>query len=132
VLGRELGKRRVQRLMEGRWTRTDGPLRWRPPDNQIRIGAQQGRPPSTTQEGDQNSPNDRPHIGMEAGAQDDTFMVFHGGVPYPVDYAPVWTHIAKDGLKAPGVVAVEHFRKAVEESEKAAAQKQQQQQKKNP
>jgi len=101
-------------------------------DNQIRIGAQQGRPPSTTQEGDQNAPNDRPHIGMEAGAQDDTFMVFHGGVPYPVDYAPVWTHIAKDGLKAPGVVAVEHFRKAVQESEKAAAQKQQQQQKKNP
>jgi len=108
-------------------------------DNQIRIGAQQGQPPSTTQEGDasgmgaQNTPNDRPHIGMEAGAQDDTFMVFHGGVPYPADYAPVWRHVAKDGLKAPGVAAVEQFRKAVEESEKAAAQKQQQKpQKKNP
>jgi hypothetical protein len=109
-------------------------------DNQIRIGAQQGRPPSTTQEGDasgmggQNAPNDRPHRGMEVGAQDDTFMEFQGGVPYPVDNAPVWKHIAKDGLKAPGVAAVEQFRKAVEESEKAAAQKQQQQQhqKKNP
>jgi hypothetical protein len=108
-------------------------------DNQIRIGAQQGRPPSTTQEGDasgmggQNAPNDRPHMGMEVGARDDTFMVFLGGVPYPVDNAPVWKHIAKDGLKAPGVAAVEQFRKAVEESEKAAAQRQQQQgQKKNP
>ena len=107
-------------------------------DSQIRIGAQQGRPPSTTQEGDasgiggQNAPNDRPHRGMEVGAQDDTFMVFQGGVPYPVDNAPVWKHIAKDGLKAPGVAAVEQFRKAVEESEKAAAQKQQQPQKKNP
>jgi hypothetical protein len=107
-------------------------------DSQIRIGAQQGQPPSTTQEGDasgiggQNPSNGRPHIGMEAGAQDDTFMVFHGGVPYPVDYAPVWKHIAKDGLKAPGVAAVEQFRKAVEESEKAADQKRQQQQKKNP
>lgn len=113
-------------------------------DNQIRIGAQQGRPPSTTQEGDasgiggQNAPNDRPHIGREVRAQDDTFMVFHGGVPDPVDYPPVWKHIAKDGLKAPGVAAVEQFRKAVEESEKAAAQKQkqkqqqEQQQQKNP
>lgn len=109
-------------------------------DNQIRIGAQQGRPPSTTQEGDasgmggQNAPNDRPHRGMEVGAQDDTFMVFQGGIPYPVDNAPVWKHIAQDGLKGPGVAAVEQFRKAVEESEKAAAQKQQQQQqqKKNP
>jgi hypothetical protein len=111
-------------------------------NNQIRVGAQQGRPPSTTQEGDangmggQNAPNDRPHRGMEVGAQDDTFMVFQGGVPYPVDNAPVWKQIAKDGLKPPGVAAVEQFRKAVEESEKAAAQKQQQQQqqqqKKNP
>jgi hypothetical protein len=109
-------------------------------DNQIRIGAQRGTPPSTTQEQEaggisgQNSPNDRPHRGMEAGAQDDTFMVFQGGAQYPLDNAPVWRHIAKDGLKPPSVSAVEQFRKAVEESEKAAAQKQQQQQKqkKNP
>jgi hypothetical protein len=107
-------------------------------DNQIRIGAQQGRPPSTTQEGDAsgiggpNAPNSRPHQGIEVGAQDDTFMVFQGRVPYPVDNAPVWKRIEKDGLKSPGVSAVEQFRKAVEESEKAAAQKQQQQQKKNP
>jgi hypothetical protein len=70
---------------------------------------------------------------MELGADDDTFKVFQGGVQYPVDNPPAWTYVAKDGLKGPGVAAVEQFRKAVEESEKATAQKQQQQgQKKKP
>jgi hypothetical protein len=61
-------------------------------------------------------------------------MVFQGsGLQYPLDNAPVWRCIAKNGLKSPRVEAVEEFRKAVEESEKAAAQKQQQQgQKKSP
>jgi hypothetical protein len=121
-----------------------GPVDTRPgtvetTDNQIRIGGQQGRPPSTTQAGDvsgiggQSAPNDRAHPGMELGADDDTFKVFQGGVQHPVDNPPVWTYVAKDGLKGPGVAAVEQFRKAVEESEKATAQKQQQQgQKKKP
>jgi hypothetical protein len=101
-------------------------------DNQIRIGAQRGTPPTTTQE-ETNGPNDRSQTRMEVGGENDTFKVFKGGVEYPVDYAPVWNYIAKDGLKPPSVAAVEQFRKAVEESEKAAVQKQQQQQqKKNP
>jgi hypothetical protein len=63
---------------------------------------------------------------MEAGAEDDTFVMFQGGgLQYPLDNAPVWRYIAKDGLKSPPVTAVEEFRKAVEESEKGAAQKQQ-------
>lgn len=124
-----------------------GPVDTRPgtvetTDDQIRIGGQHGRPPSTTQAGDasgiggQSAPNDRPHRGVEVGAENDTFMVFQGGVQYPVDNAAVWKYIAKDGLKPPGVAAVEQFRKAIEESQKAATQKQQQQQqqgqKKNP
>jgi hypothetical protein len=56
---------------------------------------------------------------MEAGAEDDTFVMFQGGgLQYPLDNAPVWRYIAKDGLKSPPVKAVEEFRKAVEESEK--------------
>jgi len=95
-------------------------------DNQVRVGAQQGRPPDLTRQG---SPPEPAHTGMEAGAADDTFMVFQGGgVQYPLDNAPVWKYIAKNGLKSPRVEAVEEFRKAVEESEKAAVQKQQQQQ----
>ena len=114
-----------------------GPVDTRPgtietTDNTMRIGTQQGRPPDRTTQG---APTGLPaHSGMEAGAEDDTFMVFIGGaVKYPMDSPPVWKYVAKDGLKAPRVEAVEQFRKAVEESEKAAAQKQQQQgQKKNP
>ena len=105
-----------------------GPVDTRPgtietTDNQIRIGAQQGRPPDLTRQG---TPPEPAHAGMEVGAEDDTFLVFQGGgLQYPLDNAPVWRYIAKDGLKSPRVEAVEEFR---EESEKAAAQKQQRQQ----
>jgi hypothetical protein len=68
------------------------------------------------------------HPGMEAGAADDSFQVFHGGMQYPLNNPPVWRLTVKDGLKPPAVAAVEAFRKAVEESEKAAQQKQQSQQ----
>jgi hypothetical protein len=97
-------------------------------DSQIRIGVQQGHPPNVTDPTGSNPPNDRVHPGMEAGAADDTFQVFQGGVQYPLDNPPVWQLTAKDGLKPPTVAAVEQFRKAVEESEKAAQQKQQAQQ----
>ena len=105
-------------------------------DNQVRVLVQQGRPTDLTEQGtptDVSGPNGKAHTGMEVGAEDDTFMVFQGGVPFPLDIAPIWKHIAKDGLKPPAVAAVEQFRKGVEDSEKAAAQKQQQQgQNKNP
>jgi hypothetical protein len=97
-------------------------------DTQIHIGVQQGHPPDVTDPTGSNTANDRVHLGMEAGAADDTFQVFHGGVQYPLDNPPVWQLTAKDGLKPPTVTAVEQFRKAVEESEKAAQQKQQTQQ----
>jgi hypothetical protein len=99
-------------------------------DSQVGVGGQQGRPTDVTQQGvpmETIGPNDRAHIGMEVGAEDDTFEVFQGGVQYPADNAAVWKYIAKDALRPPGVAAVEQFRNAVEESEKAAQQKQQQQ-----
>jgi len=117
----------------------DSPVAIDTKDNQIRVIGQQGRPADVTQPGaptGTNGPNDRAHTGMEIGAKDDTFEVFQGNVQYPVDSAPVWKCIAKDGLKAPGVAAVDQFRIAIEESEKAAEEKQQQSQqqgqKKNP
>jgi hypothetical protein len=117
-----------------------GPVDTRPgtietTDNQIRIGAQQGRPPNGPESGDATGTSGRASPGMEVGSSDDVFEVFRADI-YAGHDAPVWQYVAKDGLKPPSVTAVEQFRKAVEESEKAAAQKQKQQQqqgqKKNP
>jgi len=117
-----------------------GPVDTRPgtvetTDNQIRIGAQQGRPPNGPDSGDATGTGGRASPGMEVGSSDDMFEVFRADI-YTGRGAPVWQYVAKDGLKPPSVTAVEQFRKAVEESEKAAAQKQKQQQqqgqKKNP
>ena len=117
-----------------------GPVDTRPgtietTDNQIRIGAQQGRPPNGPESGDATGTSGRASPGMEVGSSDDMFEVFRADI-YAGRGAPVWQYVAKDGLKPPSVTAVEQFRKAVEESEKAAAQKQKQQQqqgqKKNP
>lgn len=118
-----------------------GPVDTRPgtietTDNQIRIGAQQGRPPNGPESGDATGTSGRASPGMEVGSSDDMFEVFRADI-YAGHDAPVWRYVAKDGLKPPSVTAVEQFRKAVEESEKAAAQKQKQQQqqqgqKKNP
>ena len=121
-------------------TISGGPVDSRPgtietTDSQIRIGVQQGHPPEVSDPTGSNPSNGRVHTGMEAGAADDTFQVFQGGIQYPLDNPAVWRFTAKDGLKPPAVAAVEQFRKAVEESEKAAQQKQQAQQpgqKKNP
>jgi hypothetical protein len=106
-------------------------------DNQLRIGVQRGRPPGETSSGDaggMGGTTERAGPGMQAGGEEDELKVFMGGDQYSANSAPLWAYMAKDGLKAPAVTAVEQFRKAVEDAEKAAAQKQKQQQgqKKNP
>jgi hypothetical protein len=97
---------------------------------------QVGHPPDLTQQPTltgTETPPAKPHTGSEVGPRDDAFNVFQGRREYPMDSPPVWRWMVKDGLNAPDVIAVEQFRKAVEESDKAAAQSQQQQnQKKNP
>ena len=97
-------------------------------DNQIRIGGQQGRPPDATQTNDPNT-DGRAHPGMQIGSEDDLLKVYLGNVQHPLDSSPVWSYTGHDALRAPSVLAVEQFRKAVEESEKAAARKQQEKQK---
>jgi hypothetical protein len=51
------------------------------------------------------------------------FEVYRGRGEYPLDTAPVWRYIAKGSLDGPQVVAVERFRKAIDESEKQRQQK---------
>jgi hypothetical protein len=107
-------------------------------DNQIRIGAQQGRPPNGPETGDTTDSGGRASPGVEVGTTEDMLEVFRANIYSGRGDAPVWSYKAKDGLKPPSVTAVDQFRKAVEEAEKAAAQKQKQQQqqqqgqKKNP
>jgi hypothetical protein len=100
-------------------------------DKSVSIGVQQGRAPNVSDPTGSSPPNDRVHQGVAVGEAEDTFQVFQGGLQYPLDNPPVWRLTAKDGLKPPGVPAVQQFRKAVEESEKAAQQKQQSQQQAN-
>jgi len=108
-----------------------GPVDGRPvtieqtPDT-IRIGGAQGRPTSdASQVGIPGGPDGRPTTGAETGTEQDVFNVYLGGVKHPMDSAPVWSFLAKDGLKAPRIVAVEEFHKAINEAEKAAQKKQQ-------
>lgn len=62
--------------------------------------------------------NAAPAPGVAVGGSDDVFEVFSAGS----EGAPIWRYVAKDGLKAPGMVAVGKFREAVEEAEQAAKQ----------
>ena len=81
------------------------------------TGGQRGRPPDLTNPG--LGPQDTtPHPSAEIGPSGDTFEVYRGRVEYPLDNAPVWRYLAKDGLRSPDVPAVEAFRKLIEEAEK--------------
>jgi hypothetical protein len=108
----------VQPSISGEPT-NDRPLVVVPSDNGIHVGAQQGRPPGSTEA----PPGDTsPRLGGEVGATDDRFLVFRGGSGAPpLERAPVWRYVAKNGLHSPDVPAVAEFRKALE-----AALKQQQ------
>jgi len=90
-----------------------------PTDNGVGIGAQQGRPPSLSGPG--TAEDSSPHSQTEIGNTDDSFIVYEGGVDNPLDTAPAWRYVAKDGLFPHTVPAVEQFRKAIAQAEKAAA-----------
>jgi hypothetical protein len=83
-----------------------------PADNGASINAQEG--PRA-----QSSPEVTPQ--MEIGQTDDSFVVYEGHGDRPLDRAPVWRYVAKDGLLTPAVPAVDAFRKAVADADKAAA-----------
>ncbi len=108
----------VQPTVNGEPT-NDRPVVVVPSDNGIHIGAQQGRPPDSTQPRPQDT---SPGLAGEVGSAEDTFLVYRGGTGNPpLERAPVWRYVAKNGLRSPDVPAVAEFRKAIE-----AAVKQQQ------
>lgn len=93
------------------------PIRGESTDSTIRIGAQHGQPPPL---GGQNIPDPSrgPHMSNEVGPSEDTFEVYRGNMPYPLDSTPAWRYIGKNCLREPKVMAVEEFRKAIAEAEK--------------
>ena len=100
----------------------DRPVILQPNDGNVRIGAQQGRPPGVSDPG--LGPQNRgPHIQNEIGSSEDSFEVYLGGVEYPLDAAPVWHYMGKNALDAPTVAAVSQFQKAIDESEKQRQKK---------
>ena len=106
----------VQPTIGGVPNDNDRPVVLQPTDNGIRLGGQRGRPPDATQ----GAPPDTgpPHPKLEAGPQEDMFVLYGGGVDYPLDRPPLWRYIAKDALRSPDVPAVAEFRKLLEETEK--------------
>lgn len=103
-----------------------GPIDQRPgvaqsSDTSIRIGARQGQPPQN--DPSLSPPISGPHVSNEQGPSEDSFEVYRGGVSDPLASSPVWRYVAKDCLRAPGVSAVEEFRKAIAEAEKPQPKK---------
>jgi hypothetical protein len=85
-----------------------------PADNGVSISGQHSTPGPP-----QPSPEPTPQ--MDVGQTEDSFVVYEGGGDRPLDRAPAWRYIAKDGLMPHSVPAVDAFRKAVADAEKAAA-----------
>lgn len=106
----------VDPAMGGGPNQNNRPVIVQPTDNGIRLGGQRGQPPPNTSG---NPPPDRgPQPKAHVAPAEDTFVVYLGGVEYPLDHSPVWRYAKKDALRSPDVPAVAEFRKLLEEAEK--------------
>ena len=97
-----------------------------PTDNGIGVGAQHGNQPSlggSPSSGARFPQAQSPEPQTEIGMSEDSFTVFDGKAVKPLDGAPGWRYMARDGLRPHGVPAVDEFRKAVAAADKAAAAK---------
>ncbi|MGD0444961.1 MAG: hypothetical protein ABSA39_13590 [Edaphobacter sp.] len=96
-----------------------------PTDDGIGVGAQRGNQPSLSGpprgSGPQSTQPPAPAPQAEVGGNEDSFTVFDGKVEKPLDSAPGWRYMARDGLRSHNVPAVDEFRKAVAAADKAAA-----------
>ena len=127
VIRRGNGKLVNDTISDGRQNDRAGVIN--PTNNGSGVGVQHGQQPPLVNGGDPIGGRDAQgggaHPQAEVGHADDEFAVYQGGVPDPMNGAPVWRWVRKDGLKPHDVPAVEEFRKAVAETEKALAAAQQ-------
>ena len=92
-----------------------------PIDNGVGIGAEHGPQPGISGQGGANQRSISPQTDVSGGG--DSFLVYDGQVPQPLDSVPLWRYTAQDGLLPHSVPAVDAFRKAIADAEKAAAKK---------
>ena len=95
------------------------PVIFEPTDSGGRIGIHTGTPPDAG-DGASSQPQS-PGPQVEAGAAQDMFAVYRGKGDNALDAPAVWRYNEKDGLRSPGVPAVDAFRKVIVEAEKQKA-----------
>jgi len=115
----------------GRWVQRS--IKGSPMDNRIgigtspnggnRAGTPPGQPPSPTDDPNMGPSQTGPHTVNQVGANEDTFEVYRGGTPRPLESSPVWRYTARNCLREPDVSAVDEFRKAIADAEKQQASK---------
>ena len=98
----------------------DRPAVINPTDNGIAMGGQRG-PQAMPNTLPSVPPTPAPGSQTEMGSRDDSFVVYQGGVPNPLDSPPIWRYVTRDGLRSHDVPAVAAFKRAIAETEKAAA-----------
>ena len=83
----------------------------------VTVGATQGHGPAMS-EPTMNPKSTGPHVGKQIDGGRDLFAVYQGGPMYKLSAPPVWKYEGKNALRAPDMVAVREFRKAVAAAEK--------------
>jgi hypothetical protein len=122
VISIRKGNGRIARPSIGGVPINNRPVIFEPTDSGGRAGGQAGSPQPGY--GDPTGPRDTgPRPGVEVGDGEDMFAVYLGKREDPLNWLPVWRYSSEDGLRSPGVRAVEVFRKLIVEAEKQQAAK---------
>jgi hypothetical protein len=82
----------------------------------VTVGASQGHGPAMS-EPTVNPKSTGPHVGKQIDGGRDLFAVYQGGPMYKMSAPPLWKCERKNALKAPDMVAIREFRKAVDTAE---------------
>ncbi len=82
----------------------------------VTVGASQRHGPAMS-EPTVNPKSTGPHVGKQIDGGRDLFAVYQGGPMYKISAPPLWKCERKNALKAPDMVAIREFRKAVDTAE---------------
>ncbi len=91
--------------------------------NGVPVGGQGGNQPGLSNRPPGTNP-ETPNPQTDLSTTEDSFLVYDGHTPSPLNSPVLWRYSGMDGLRSHSVPAVEAFRKAVAETEKIAAKNQ--------